>query len=76
LTEDAERPNVIDVTSTDLLTIKETRVYLRGISRETLRQMEIRGELLPTRVGKKVYYRRAVLEAYLDVYRPRLEGIQ
>jgi hypothetical protein len=68
----------MDMTPADLLTVKETRCYLHGISRETLRQMELRGELMPTRVGKKVYYRRAVLDDYLVAYMPRLdlEGVQ
>jgi|GEM_PF-6652583 len=55
-------PSTVDA---DLLSVAETARLLR-VSRQTLREMERRGELLPCRLGRRVLYRRSDINAALD----------
>ena len=44
---------------------KEALRYL-NVSSTTLRQLELRGELVPARIGRKVIFRRSQLDRFLS----------
>ena len=46
-------------------TVKQARIYLGGMSREKLRLLEKSGELVPDRVGRRVYYREDALRLFM-----------
>jgi excisionase family DNA binding protein len=49
-----------------LLDFPQTQLYLGGLSRSTLKLLVARGDLAPTRIGRRVLFRRESLDQFIS----------
>lgn len=74
----AVRPSrtVVPMRQGPWVNVKQARIYLGGMSRETLRQLERRGRLMPARIGRKVLYSTAEMDAFMSEEEAALEVVE